>query len=271
MKLSFSTLGCPAWTTAQILAQGVQYGFDGVEIRGFGGETDLQKLREFTPEERKRTQQEFAAAGLEICCVDTSLTFASADPAERKRSIEATEWHAELAASLHSPYVRVFGGKAPKGIERAQCVEYMAEALAEAGRRAARHGVSVLIETHDWFTRGEDVAPVLERAACDGLGAIWDFRHSVHSGEALETTWDLIGKWVRHVHVKDETREGKMCAVGEGDVPVRECVALLQDKGFDGYLSLEWEKKWHPEIAEPEEVFPKYVTVMREYLRGGSQ
>ena len=266
MRLSFSTLGCPDWTMAQVIAQGVQYGFDGVEIRGIGGENDLGKLREFAPEERERTRRQFADAGLEICSVDTSLTFASADPSDRMRSIEATEWHAELAASLRSPYVRVFGGKAPEGVDRAECTEYMAEALAEAGRRAAEHGVTVLLETHDWFTRGQDVAPVMERAACDHLGVIWDFRHSVHSGETLEETWDLIGRWVRHVHVKDETHEGKMCAVGDGDVPIAQCVDLLREKGFDGYLSLEWEKKWHPEIPEPEEIFPRYVDVMRRYL-----
>ena len=44
MKLSFSTLGCPDWTMAQVIARGVEYGFDGVEVRGFNGETDLRKL-----------------------------------------------------------------------------------------------------------------------------------------------------------------------------------------------------------------------------------
>ncbi len=33
---------------------------------------------------------------------------------------------------------------------------------------------------------------------------------------------------------------------------VEEAVAAAVRYGYDGYLSLEWEKQWHPEIAEPE-------------------
>jgi hypothetical protein len=32
-------------------------------------------------------------------------------------------------------------------------------------------------------------------------------------------------------------------------------------------LSLEWEKKWHPEIEEPEVALPQYVMVMRDYIK----
>jgi hypothetical protein len=30
---------------------------------------------------------------------------------------------------------------------------------------------------------------------------------------------------------------------------------------------VEWEKKWHPEIAEPEVAFPQYMHVLRSYLQ----
>jgi hypothetical protein len=33
------------------------------------------------------------------------------------------------------------------------------------------------------------------------------------------------------------------------------------------WLSLEWEKRWHPDIAEPEVAFPQYAALLREYLR----
>lgn len=31
-------------------------------------------------------------------------------------------------------------------------------------------------------------------------------------------------------------------------------------------LAVEWEKKWHPEIAEPEVALPQHAEVLREYL-----
>jgi len=36
--------------------------------------------------------------------------------------------------------------------------------------------------------------------------------------------------------------------------------------GYTGYLSLEWEKRWHPEIPDPEIAFPQYMERMREFL-----
>jgi hypothetical protein len=41
---------------------------------------------------------------------------------------------------------------------------------------------------------------------------------------------------------------------------------VLAKGGYRGYYCLEWEKRWHPEIEEPEIAFPHYAKVMREYL-----
>ena len=37
-----------------------------------------------------------------------------------------------------------------------------------------------------------------------------------------------------------------------------QAVSLLKAGGYDGYYSFEWEKWWHPELAEPEVAFPAY-------------
>lgn len=38
--------------------------------------------------------------------------------------------------------------------------------------------------------------------------------------------------------------------LGDGKLPVGEIVSLLEENGYDGYLSLEWEKEWRPEIRD---------------------
>ena len=55
--------------------------------------------------------------------------------------------------------------------------------------------------------------------------------------------------------------------MGQGDVPVPEIVARLRADGYDGYYSFEWEKKWAPEIEEPEVAFPDYMHYMKELLK----
>ena len=49
MKLGFTTLGCPAWPYATVVAKAREYGFDGFEIRGLMGEMDLLKVPELQP------------------------------------------------------------------------------------------------------------------------------------------------------------------------------------------------------------------------------
>ena len=82
-------------------------------------------------------------------------------------------------------------------------------------------------------------------------------------------TYAKLGKWIRHTHLKDSKPEGtdrRYVLLGTGDVPVKEQVKVLAGAGYKGYYCLEWEKKWHPEIEEPEVAFPQYATTMREYL-----
>ena len=44
-------------------------------------------------------------------------------------------------------------------------------------------------------------------------------------------------------------------------------VQVLASHGYQGFYCFEWEKKWHPEIEEPEVAFPHYARVMTGYLQ----
>jgi hypothetical protein len=37
--------------------------------------------------------------------------------------------------------------------------------------------------------------------------------------------------------------------------------------GYKGYYSFEWEKLWHPEIADPEIALADYSKVMKAYFK----
>jgi fatty-acyl-CoA synthase len=71
--------------------------------------------------------------------------------------------------------------------------------------------------------------------------------------------------------VKDAARTGagpddwRLVPLGEGDVPVREMLALLIGGGYDGWVSVEWEKRWHPELGEPEVALPQHLWLLRNW------
>ena len=74
---------------------------------------------------------------------------------------------------------------------------------------------------------------------------------------------------MRHTHLKDSKPEGadrRYVLTGTGEVPVQAQVKVLAAAGYRGYYCFEWEKKWHPEIEEPEVAFPHYAKTIGEYL-----
>ena len=54
------------------------------------------------------------------------------------------------------------------------------------------------------------------------------------------------------------------CMIGAGDAPIPEALALAASIGFDGYVSLETEKMYHPEPTVPDaaESFPEFIRYM---------
>jgi sugar phosphate isomerase/epimerase len=131
-------------------------------------------------------------------------------------------------------------------------------------------GVTVLIESHGDFTRSADIEDILTRVASPQFALLWDAHHSFVAGkEQPADTFVKIGKWARHTHLKDSKPQGtdrRYVLLGAGEVPVKEQVRVLAAAGYKGLYCFEWEKKWHPEIEEPEVAFPHYAKTMAEYL-----
>ena len=55
--------------------------------------------------------------------------------------------------------------------------------------------------------------------------------------------------------------------LGEGEVPVREMLGLLAAGGYAGWVSVEWEKHWHPDIEEPAVALPQHLKLLKEWMR----
>ena len=58
-------------------------------------------------------------------------------------------------------------------------------------------------------------------------------------------------------------------------LPLKAVISRLRQDGYEGFYSFEWEKRWHPELPEPERALPRYVDFMRaseeEMLSGAAR
>ena len=123
-----------------------------------------------------------------------------------------------------------------------------------------------MLETHDAFSTGAQVAEVLRQAAHPQIRALWDLHHPFRHGESPSETFAALGSYVEQTHVKDSRPNSTYCLLGDGDIPTREMLRLLKGGGYDGWLNLEWEKRWIPALPDPAIAFPQYAARLREYL-----
>jgi sugar phosphate isomerase/epimerase len=265
LRIAFSTLAFPDATLAEATALGRSWGYAGVELRLIDGQLIDSSM---SAGQRVRVKQTIAAASLPIVSVDSSIILTGEEAGPELRQF------LELANDWESPLVRVYGGPLAEepGTRRTQ-MEAAARVLQEAIPLAERLGVAVAIETHDSFSASSVVAELLAMAQSKWVGALWDTHHPHRMGERPAEVYKHIGPRVLHVQVKDARLSAahkggwQLVPLGEGEVPVQEIIRLLAAGGYGGYISVEWEKYWHPEIEEPEIALPQHLKVLQQWVK----
>ena len=268
--IAFSTLGCPAWSWKTILEQADQLGYAALELRGVAGEMDLTKVPELAGSRLADTRKDLAALGIVISDLGASSRMHEKDPATRQAQFDEGRRFIDLAHAMQVKYVRMFGDKFPEGEAREDVRKRVIEGFQQMAAYAEPAGVTVLQESHGDFTKSKDLVAIESAVHSKAFALLWDAHHTFVAGnEAPADTYAALGRFVRHTHLKDSKPAGtdrRYVLTGTGEVPVKEQVAVLAKAGYTGYYCFEWEKKWHPEIEEPEVAFPHYARTMAEYL-----
>ena len=263
--LAFSTLACPNWSWEQAVQKAVEYGYQGLELRGVEGEMDLTKAAPFTGNRLPTTKRELSDRGLAIPCLDTSCRFDQ--EASINNNIDEGKRHIDLAAALNAPYIRVFGDRIPDSRSREKIIGQVVEGLLALAQHAEGTSVQVLLESHSDFAYLQNLLDVLRAVHHPQVGVLWDVHHPYRFfSEPLAETYARLKDRIRHVHLKDSVATDggvRYCLMGQGDVPLVEVLRLLSSGGYDGWIAFEWEKRWHPEIEEPEVALPDFVRVLR--------
>jgi sugar phosphate isomerase/epimerase len=269
--LSFSTLGCPDWSFEAILNFAVNNGYNGIELRGIQRQLDLTKCAEFSKENILATRKIIEEKKLRIVDLGASAEMHHVDAAERKKNLDEAKSFIQLAQQLNCPYIRVFPNKLPKDQDRNETIDLIIKGLLELGNYAKDTGVTVLMETHGDLVHTTDIEKIMQLVDHPNVGLVWDIVNmwSV-TKEPPAQVYARLKKYIRHTHIKDmKFVDGKehYTLLGKGDTPIFEAIDILAKDGYKGYYSFEWEKLWHPEIAEPEVALADYPKVMKQHFK----
>jgi sugar phosphate isomerase/epimerase len=268
MKLAFSTLGCPNWNLEKIAAAARDYGYDAIELRAIDGELNLLNRPEFQPGALETTRSWLAEQGLYICCIDTSCRFDSPDAEERRIEVDVAIKHTELATALGAPLIRIFPDKIHSTSTSNETRDNIAESLREVAQGSSA-AVKIGLETHGDFARAHLAKEIINTADHHRVAVIWDIANSVAAGDTIQEAAREVAPYLAHVHLRDavpvDGREHWLPVLaGRGNVSFREASDALRSIGYNGYVSFEWEKYWHPEIEEPEVALPDFVHAIRK-------
>jgi len=265
--VAFSTLAFPDATLSSAASLGRRWGYSGIELRLIDGELIDPSM---PAADRVRVKRAVTAAELPVVAVDSSIRLTDDNPGpELHRFLE-------LASDWESPLVRVFGGAlAAADPARQQQLQAAARVLESSVPLAERLGVAIGVETHDAFSASSVVAELLalvDPAAVDSgaVGAVWDSHHPHRMGETPAEVYANLGSRILLAQVKDARRladgQWRLVLLGEGEVPVRDMLALLAAGGYPHWISVEWEKRWHPEIEEAEVALPQHLDLLVNWL-----
>lgn len=267
MKLAVSTLGCPKWDIREIAETLCKIGVEGLEIRGIQGVMRTEEIPCLKRKNWKDTKRLLDDNGVKVFCLGTSVRFHDAE--NYSAMLDEGKKAIDTAAFIGAGAIRVFGDQLTGEPETDnEIFERVIRGYRELCAYAKDTGVRVCQETHGSFNTLEAIGRILEGMQdVPEFGYIWDVMHTYRAyGRPFEAAYELLKPRINHLHVKDCTKEHKLVPCGEGDVPLGEIVSALKMDGYEGYLSLEWEKVWHPYLADAEEVFPSFAKYFAELI-----
>jgi sugar phosphate isomerase/epimerase len=270
--LSFSTLGCPDWNFQQIVNFAVQHGYKGLELRGIQRQLDLVKCNEFnSPENISTTLKLMKEKGLKFVDLGSSANLHLPEGAEREKNLDEGRRFIDLAQKINCPYIRVFPNSFPKDQDKNTTMALISKGLLTLGDYAKNKNVMVLMETHGEVVWADDIQKIMQSAAHPNVGLVWDpVNMWVVTKEPPAEMYKKLKPYIHHAHIKDaKLVDGKpqYAFLGAGETPIFEAVDVLSKGGYKGFYSFEWEKLWHPEIAEPEIAIADYSKKMKEHFK----
>jgi hexulose-6-phosphate isomerase len=227
-------------------------GFDGLELA-------ISAEGELTPDtpaaECRRIAREAKDVGVRIGSVATGLFWganpASADREVRQRAVEIGRKSLAVTAALGVRHLLVLPGHVdvffdPKAevVPYRECYQRALRFCRTLARTAERTGVTACVENvwNKFLLSPLEFRQFIRQVSSRRVGAyldignIWQYGYPQH--------WiAVLGKAVKRVHVKDYKRavgtaEG-FCQLLDGDVPLKESLAMLARSGYSGPVTAE--------------------------------
>ena len=246
-------------TYLSIISKAKEMGFDGIEF------IDLRVPDGMTEEEyAKALRAESERVGLPIIAYTIGADLLSENGLEAE--IERVCKKIDVAEILGAKVLRHDAAwsvpdeaKSYVGFE--QVLPTLVEGCRKITEYAKAKGIVTSIENHGFFCQdSERVEKIVTGVADSNFGVLIDIGNFCCVDENSANAVGRLAPFAKHVHAKDfhiksgnglnpgegffKSRGGNYLRgsiIGHGDIPVYQCINILKDKGYDGWISVEFE------------------------------
>ncbi|MCX7598121.1 MAG: sugar phosphate isomerase/epimerase [Armatimonadetes bacterium] len=240
-RLALCTIAFRERLVENVLDLAKELGFEGVEL--WGREPHVSEVYDYNRTRLCRRMCE--ERGLEIAALGSYLRFAPT----RKNSDDASLLDTlHTAHTLRAPIVRVWASDVPSAKASAALWEQVVTEAREAARRSRRLGIVLAVEMHDdtLCDTADSARRLVEEVGCDNLR----LNFQVGARQGCEDPVERLKKvcdYVVHVHAQNffqlSTANGdgpKRAPLGEGIVDYETLISLLRQRGYTGWISVEF-------------------------------
>ena len=262
MKLCISTLGCHDLGLKEILEIAEKYDVSAVEVRGMEGKMSNDEIECFDEMHAEKTKAEFRQANVKPLILGTSCKFH--DSEKLSSMLEKSYQEVNAAKRVGFQAIRVFGNLLTES--KHQCIAQVAGALDQVCQYAQTYHLQVYLEVHGDFNTAEVLEELISKMVHkENFALIWDIYHT-HSvyGKNWAEFYHALKPWIAHVHLKD-CKGTQLVLPGDGELELAAIIKTLLLDGYQGYFSLEWERKWHPELPELENALENFRIMLNKH------
>ena len=258
-------------TAVTMISVGGRFNEGKIDVRGFiefcgklgvDGVDLLEYYWKDKPREMKAIPGWLADNNLVLSAFAIGNNFAVSDPKKMQEQVDYVKKGIDTAAALGAKTLRIFGGHlSPDGISnREEGMEAIVYGISRCIEHAKSNKVVMALENHgDLPGKSDQVLRILNQFQSDYLKATVDIANFIANNmsekEDPVSATRALADQAAHCHVKDfadnpdQPGKVKACVLGEGKTPLRECLQVLKNSGYQGFLSLEYEGHEHEGTA----------------------
>lgn len=247
-------------TQFDCIAKAKEMGFEGIEFVDILPH-DGSSIQEYA----EKLKIECSKNDLPITNYTFGADFINGSGGDTKKEIERVKQQLGIAVILGAKSVRhdATDGDPKSGRQRGfdQILPIVADACREVTEFARKLGIKTMVENHGFFSQDSDrVERLIQAVGNENFGWLCDMGNFLCVDEDPVLAVSRAAFYTFYVHAKDfhvksgiEPNPGKGffksrggnylrgAIIGHGNVPIQQCVAILKEVGYHGYIAVEFE------------------------------